>query len=231
MSSVELSQSRRTLKQSPRRPRYPKLERISHAQLNLPLRERRRKSERCARRKVRAAVHVECRESRLESKHRAHHVIHARVVRVIRDVETLGRKLQGSVLAYSVLPAQPHVEVHIVRTEACVAIGANRTLVRSVVISVNFSARVQVERMSAVVLKNRRELKPLQDGLFPWAVDHRSHHHLMPLIKRRYSALKVQVRWILRTEVGVEIGACVDCLAVSVVREEREVVTQPLRHL
>ena len=129
------------------------------------------------------------------------------------------------------LPAKAHVEVDITRTEARISIRTNRTLIGGVIVPVYLSTGVEVERMSAVVLEDRRQLEALEDGLLPRTVQHRSHHHFVPLVERRNSAIEVQVCRILRTEVGVEIGSGVDGFAVGVICEEREIVAQALRHL
>src|SRR5580658_3616694 len=198
----------------------------SAAELNLPFRQGRSEAERRAGGERGAAVHVEGSEPWLEPEERTHFVVHAGVVSAIGDVEAFCSQQQSRVFANSVLPGQARVEVNIVGAEASVARIADGTLVGDVIIAIDRAACEQIERMTAVVLENRRKLKTGQESVLPRAVDHPGQNHFVAFIEFRERALRVQVRGILRTEVGVEIGAGVEGFAVGVISEEREIVVE-----
>src|SRR5271155_4336337 len=80
--------------------------------------------------------------------------------------------------------------------------------------------------MTAVVLENWRELKTRQESVLPGAVDHSGYHDLVAFVKFGERAVQLQIGRILRTEVGVEIGAGVKGFAVGVISEEREIIVE-----
>src|SRR5271155_503945 len=122
-----------------------------HAELNLTLRKRRREAERLARGKRRGSVHVERRSER-----RTDDVVHARIIRPVRDIESFRQQLQSVPLADFESPAEPHIEINQVWTDAAVARRAWRAIVREVIILVDIGPGQKIERMSAVVRKERR---------------------------------------------------------------------------
>jgi len=126
---------------------------------------------------------VEGGEPGREAEQRTDLVIHAGIIRAVGDVEAFSSELQTEFLTQFVLPAQAHVEVNVVWTEAGVARGSNGTFVGNVVVSVDGPTRQQIERMAAVVLENRRELEAGQDSAFPGAVNHSGEHDFVPFVK------------------------------------------------
>src|SRR5580704_19558919 len=96
---------------------------------------------------------VEGGEPGREAEQRTDLVIHAGIIRAVGDVETFGSELQAEFLTQFVLPAQAHVEIDVVWTEAGVARGSDGTLVGDVIVAVDLATRQQIERVSAVVLE------------------------------------------------------------------------------
>src|SRR6202035_3804787 len=82
--------------------------------------------------------------------------------------------------------------------------------------------------MSAVVTEDRSQLESGQNTLFPGAVDHAGDHHFVPLIKLGETAVYVDVGWILRPIVTIEICRRVKGFTVGVIPKEREVITEAL---
>ena len=165
------------------------------------------------------------------AKQRVHLVVHARVVGVVGDVESLSCKLQRGLLTQLVLPSEPHIEVGVIRSQARVPAGADGALVRSVIVPVNFGTRKQVKRMSGVVSEDGGKLETGKDCTLPGASNHTSDYNLMALIKLRKAAVESQIRRILRTVVAVEIRASVEALTEGIVGKECEVVAEILFNL
>src|ERR1700686_5457139 len=80
--------------------------------------------------------------------------------------------------------------------------------------------------MSAVVTEDRSQLESGQNTLFPGAVDHAGDHHFVPLIKLGETAVNVDVGWILRPIVTIEICRRVKGFTVGVIPKEREVIAE-----
>src|ERR1700722_2429919 len=80
--------------------------------------------------------------------------------------------------------------------------------------------------MSAVVTEDRSQLESGQNALFPGAVDHAGDHHFVPLIKLGETAVYVDVGWILRAIVAIEIRRRVKGFTVGVIPKEREVIAE-----
>ena len=97
---------------------------------------------------------------RQNSEKRIHHVVHTRIIRVVRDVKALGRKQKRGPLADPMLPAQPHVEVGVTRAYAGIAARSDWALIGRVIVAVDLSAGEQIEWVPAVVRENRSELEP-----------------------------------------------------------------------
>src|SRR5271156_5807347 len=103
-----------------------------HAELNLTLRKRRREAERLARGKRRGSVHVERRSER-----RTDDVVHARIIRPVRDIESFREQLEPVPLTDFESPAQPHIEINQVRTLTAIARRARRAVVREVIVTID----------------------------------------------------------------------------------------------
>src|SRR5258708_25926 len=209
-------------------PSHVDLERESHPKLNLPLRERRSETQRLARRERCAAMHVERGESRRQAEEWAGHVVYTGIVCMVRDVEALSRKLQLRLLANFMLPTQAHIETDVARAKPGVATGSDRTLIGGVIVAVHLTSSQQVERMSAVIGKSRRQLKARKGWILPRAVKHSGHYDFMALIEFRKSAIRAQVRRILRSIIAVEIRRGVEALAKSVVAQQSKVIAEAL---
>src|SRR5258708_21517295 len=80
--------------------------------------------------------------------------------------------------------------------------------------------------MSAVVTEDRSQLESGQNTLFPGAVDDAGDHHFVPLIKLGETAVYVDVGWILRPIVTIEICRRVKGFTVGVIAKEREVIAE-----
>ncbi len=168
-------------------------------------------------------MHVKSCEPRRKTKERAHFVVYASEVRSVGEVESLRRDLHIHPLAHFVLPGQAGVEVVIIRAEPGVARRPDGPFIRRVIVAVDFSSGEQIERMSAVVTENWRQLEPRQYGLFPGTIEYARDHHLVPLIKFGETAVEVDIRRILRPVVAIEIRRCVEGFTVGVIPKEREV--------
>src|ERR1700686_2793096 len=80
--------------------------------------------------------------------------------------------------------------------------------------------------MSAVETEDRSQLESGQNASFPGAVDHAGDHHFVPVIKLRETAVYVDVGWILRPVVTIEICRRVKRFTVGVIPKEREVIAE-----
>src|SRR5712691_12889874 len=118
------------------------------------------------------------------SKSSAHDIIHAGIVRPVRDVESFSREPQTALFANVENSAQAHVEGRVVRTETTIARSTRRPVVCEMIVAIDVRASQKVKRMTTVVADNRRQLKSGQDtGALPRAFQHGSKHHFMTLIK------------------------------------------------
>src|SRR5260370_20571808 len=204
------------------------LESQAQPKLDLALRECRSKAQGRARRKSARSMHVKRGEPRSQTEERAHLIIYAGKVRMICDVESLGRELQFCLLADFMLPTQAHVEIGVGRAKSGITTGSDRTFVSGVIVSVDLAACQQVERMSTIVGKNRRQLKARKERILPGAFDYASHHDFMALIEFRKPAVGAQVARILRAIIAVEIRRGIEAFAKSVVAKQGEVIAEAL---
>src|ERR1700730_6530314 len=85
--------------------------------------------------------------------------------------------------------------------------------------------------MSAVVTEDRSQLESGQNTLFPGAVDHAGNHHFVPLIKLGETGVNVDVGWILRPIVTIEICRCVKGFTVGLLPKEREEIAEAFFNL
>ena len=103
--------------------RTPRLERQPHAQLNLPLRIRRRETKRLVGRKRTVAMHTWIAD---ES---SYHIVDTGKVRAVKNIEAFGNQLQASSLTQSNRAGQPQIDIKVIRAEAGVAANPDRTIV------------------------------------------------------------------------------------------------------
>src|SRR5258708_8891343 len=80
--------------------------------------------------------------------------------------------------------------------------------------------------MSAVVGKDRGQLKAGNEGILPWALNYACHHDFMALIEFGESAIGAQLRRVLRAIIAVKISTGVEAFAKRVVAEQSEVIPE-----
>src|SRR5580693_2853613 len=171
-------------------------------------------------------MHVKRGEPRYQTEDRAHFIVHASKACMVGYVEGFGSELQFCLLANFMLPSQAHIDIDVVRPKSSVATGSDRTFVGGVIVAVDFAACQQVERMTAVVGKNRSQLKAGDDGILPGAIKDTGHHHFMALIEFRKPAIGPEVGRVLRSIVAVKIGTCVEAFAKGVVAKQSEMIAK-----
>ena len=93
------------------------------------------------------------------SKRRADNVVDAGVVGAICDVESFRGEVQAVLVAESECPAQTHIEIRIVGSQAGVARRRRRAIVGKVTVAIDVGPGEQIERVSAVVAEDGRKLK------------------------------------------------------------------------
>jgi hypothetical protein len=126
------------------------------------------------------------------------------------------------------LPADPHVEVGVTRTQAFIATCPNWTL-GCMVVSIDLSDRKEIERMPAVVRKNQSQFEASQECILrPRTVEYARNDYLVTMVERRQSAIEAEVGRVLRSKVAVKVSGCVVRLAIGVVCEQHEVVAEEL---
>src|SRR5208282_5399285 len=81
---------------------------------------------------------------------------------------------------------------------------------------------------SAVVGKNRSQLKGGKERILPGAVKYTGRHDFVSLIEFRKRAIGAQVRRILRSIVAVKISTGVESFAVGVVAKHGEMIAEAL---
>src|SRR5579862_1014421 len=228
----------------PYNPARSKLEIKPYTQLDFTLRQCRSERQRSARRNCTSVreqpprsdpVHVERCETaaahiRRQPEEGAHFVVHTCEVGAVGNIESFRCEPNGCPLADAVRPAQTHIKINVVGAQTGVAWRADRAFIRRVVVSVHFRSREQIERMSAVVVEDRRKLESSKNRILPWAVKHPGDDNLVPLVEFRERPIKTEIRWILRTVIGVVVGGCIESLTESVVAEQCEVIAEPFFH-
>jgi len=118
------------------------------------------------------------------SKSRAHDIVHAGIVRVVGKVEGFRRKVQRGLLAQLENPAQSQIEIGEVRTNAGVASRPGWAIIREMSVAVDVRCSQKVERVAAVVRKDRSELEPSEDSRFiKRASQDGGNYYLVPLVK------------------------------------------------
>src|ERR1700735_5490893 len=225
-----------------------RLERKPGPELNLALRECRRKGQWCARANrvpvgqhgARSeAVHVKRRVACLASardradrrggpdtEKRGHLIVNAGKGGVVRDVESLRRKGERSLFPDLVSPAQAHIEINERGSETGVTRRTERTLIGDVIVAVDFAAHEQVERQATVIGENGRELKSGQDRILPRTVEHSGDYDLVALVKFGETSIQARLSRILRRIVGVEVRGGVEAFAEGVVSKHGEVIAE-----
>src|SRR5579859_5187631 len=131
------------------------LEADANTELQLTHREGGGEPQRRARRKRRAALHVES----VTDDGPPDDVVHAGKVGAVRQVEAFRQQLQVGPFTHLEAAGDAHVKVHEVRTQTGVARSADGTVIGGVAVAIQISAGQKVERMSAVVAENRRQLE------------------------------------------------------------------------
>jgi hypothetical protein len=89
----------------------------------------------------------------------AHDIVHAGIVRPVRDVESLSRESQTNLFANFENSAQAHVERCVIGTQAAIPRNPGRTIIGEMIVAIDVGAGLQIKRMAAVVADDRRQLK------------------------------------------------------------------------
>src|SRR5258708_20045023 len=80
--------------------------------------------------------------------------------------------------------------------------------------------------MSAVVGKDRGQLKAGNEGILPWALNDAWHDELMGLVESGEAGIGAQIRRVLRAIIAVKTSTGVEAFAKRVVAEQSEVITE-----
>ena len=169
-------------------------------------------------------MHIERR-----TKSRTDNIVYARVVRVIGEVKAFRSEQQVRILAQFERAAEAQVKVRVARTDSRVPSGARRPVIGEMTIAVDVRSGQKIERMAAVVAEDRCQLEAAEDlRLLQGTLKDSGNHDLVALIEIRQGIIAAQAGGIKRRIVAVKVGRVVGCAAVSVIRQDREVVGEVL---
>src|SRR5258708_8973389 len=156
----------------------------SRAQLDLPLGIIRSKPQRLVRQQMGVSMDLKRRSKRCPYK-----VIHVGVIGPVGEIKRLRHDLDAAPFAQLEAPAYAQVHVEIIWADSGVAAHARRTVGKVRVVAIHVSSGEQSERTRAVVLQDRSQFETTQAVGLNGTVNDSSHHHFVPLIERRETAL------------------------------------------